>query len=80
MSDTDSDTASSIGEILEDVSEADTTTFKCLFCDEQWSRVPDMFTHCKKEHDFDVEHSIQKLGQGIPFSAPCLIRIYADHV
>ncbi|KAJ4360669.1 Ribosomal protein arginine N-methyltransferase rmt3 [Didymosphaeria variabile] len=65
MSDTDSDTASSVGEILEDVSEADTTTFKCLFCDEQWGRVPDMFVHCNKEHGFDVESTITKLGQDI---------------
>ncbi|KAF1977583.1 S-adenosyl-L-methionine-dependent methyltransferase [Bimuria novae-zelandiae CBS 107.79] len=65
MSDTESDTASSLGDIIEDASEADTTTFKCLFCDEQWSRVPDMLTHCKKEHTFDVEDNIKKLGQDV---------------
>jgi protein arginine N-methyltransferase 3 len=79
MSDTESDTASSVGEILEDVSEADTTTFKCLFCEEQWSRVPDMFTHCNKEHGFDVENTIKKLGQGqsCKYTLP---NLYADHV
>ncbi|KAJ4295134.1 Ribosomal protein arginine N-methyltransferase rmt3 [Kalmusia sp. IMI 367209] len=65
MSDTDSDTASSVGSIVEDASEADTTTFKCLFCDEQWSRVPEMFAHSKSEHSFDVEDTIKKLGQDI---------------
>lgn len=64
MSDTESDYASSVGSIVEDASEADTTTFKCLFCDEQWSRVPEMFAHSKAEHGFDVENTIKKLGQG----------------
>ena len=77
MSDTDSDTASSVGDIIEDASEADTTTFKCLFCSEQWSRVPDMFAHCKKEHEFDTEAAIKKLGQGqyrpIPYPKRMLI-------
>lgn len=79
MSDTESDSASSVGEILEDVSEADTSTFKCLFCDEQWSRVPDMFAHCNKEHGFDVENTIKKLGQGQ--SHLCTLPSWcADHV
>ena len=75
MSDTESDTASSIGSIIEDASEPDTNTFKCLFCEEQWSRVPDMFAHCGSEHGFDVEDTIRKLGQGQPLLAPFLNRI-----
>ena len=79
MSDTDSDTASSIGDIIEDASEADTTTFKCLFCDEQWGRVPEMFAHCKKEHSFDVENTIKKLGQGVSLHRT-MPDSYANHV
>ena len=63
MSDTASDTASSVGDIIEDASEADTTTFKCLFCEEQWGSVPAMFAHCQKSHSFDVEETIKQLGQ-----------------
>lgn len=73
MSDTASETASSIGDIIEDASEADTTTFKCLFCDEQWSRVPDMFTHCKKDHGFDTVESIKQLGKGQFTPVLCLV-------
>ncbi|KAF1957090.1 S-adenosyl-L-methionine-dependent methyltransferase [Byssothecium circinans] len=62
MSDSDSDIASSAGSIIEDPSEPDTTTFKCLFCDEQWSRVSDMTAHCRSDHAFDVEGAIKSLG------------------
>ena len=64
MSDSDSDTASSIGDIIEDASEPDTSSFKCLFCDQQWHRVAEMLVHCQKEHGFDVEAAIRNLGPG----------------
>ena len=64
MSDTDSDTASSIGSIVEDASEPDTTTFKCLFCNQEWSRVTDMSAHCKSDHGFDLNDTIKNLGPG----------------
>ncbi|KAF1937393.1 histone-arginine methyltransferase CARM1 [Clathrospora elynae] len=62
MSDSDSDTVSSVGSIVEDASEPDTTSFKCLFCEQQWSRVPDMSTHCKSDHGFDLTATIKDLG------------------
>lgn len=74
MAYSDSDAASSVGSIREDASEPDTTSFKCLFCDQQWSRVPDMTTHCKAEHDFDLNATIKSLGSGSStISAPFLI-------
>jgi protein arginine N-methyltransferase 3 len=64
MSDSESDTASSVGDIIEEASEPDTTSFKCLFCDQQWSRVSDMLPHTRSEHGFDVESAIKNLGPG----------------
>lgn len=64
MSDSDSDSVSSAGSIIEDVSEPDTTSFKCLFCDQQWGRVPDMAVHSKKEHGFDLNETIKSFGSG----------------
>lgn len=60
----DSDAASSVGSIVEDASEPDTTTFKCLFCEQQWSRVEDMSKHCTIEHNFDLPETIKNLGPG----------------
>ncbi|KAH7083133.1 S-adenosyl-L-methionine-dependent methyltransferase [Paraphoma chrysanthemicola] len=62
MAYSDSDSASSAGSIREDESEPDTTTFKCLFCDQQWSRVPEMSAHCRTEHQFNLTKTIQDLG------------------
>jgi protein arginine N-methyltransferase 3 len=62
MAYSDSDAASSVGSIVEDASEPDTTTFKCLFCEQQWSRVDEMSTHCKSEHSFDLATTIKDLG------------------
>ncbi|KAJ4371210.1 Ribosomal protein arginine N-methyltransferase rmt3 [Neocucurbitaria cava] len=62
MADSDSDTASSVGSIFEDASEPDTTSFKCLFCNQQWSRVSDMGKHCTTEHGFDLIKTVQSLG------------------
>ncbi|PVI05154.1 histone-arginine methyltransferase CARM1 [Periconia macrospinosa] len=62
MSDSDSDVASSAGSIIEDMSEPDTTTFKCLFCEQQFGRISEMTTHCRSEHGFDVEGTIKNLG------------------
>ncbi|KAL6709026.1 Ribosomal protein arginine N-methyltransferase rmt3 [Coniothyrium glycines] len=64
MSETDSDTASSAGSILEDASEPDTTSFKCLFCEQQWQRTTEMISHCRSEHGFDLTATIQALGSG----------------
>jgi protein arginine N-methyltransferase 3 len=64
MAYSDSDAASSVGSIVEDASEPDTTTFKCLFCEQQWSRVSEMSTHCKSEHNFDLPGTIKNLGPG----------------
>ncbi|KAH7384616.1 histone-arginine methyltransferase CARM1 [Pyrenochaeta sp. MPI-SDFR-AT-0127] len=62
MADSGSDTASSVGSIVEDASEPDTTTFKCLFCEQQFSRVTEMATHCKLGHSFDLHENIKSLG------------------
>jgi protein arginine N-methyltransferase 3 len=64
MSYSDSDAASSVGSIREDTSEPDTTTFKCLFCDQQWSGVPEMSAHCQTEHKFDLNETVTSLGSG----------------
>jgi len=64
MAYSDSDAASSVGSIREDASEPDTTSFKCLFCDQDWSRVPEMSAHCKAEHAFDLDETIKNLGPG----------------
>jgi hypothetical protein len=64
MTDSDSDAASSVGSIVEDASEPDTTTFKCLFCEQQWGRVSEMTTHCKSKHSFDLQDTIKNLGSG----------------
>ncbi|KAF1831935.1 S-adenosyl-L-methionine-dependent methyltransferase [Decorospora gaudefroyi] len=62
MSDTDSDTASSIGSIVEDASEPDTTSFKDLFSDRQFSRVADLIAHNKSENGFDLTATIKDFG------------------
>ncbi|CBY00477.1 hypothetical protein LEMA_P016070.1 [Plenodomus lingam JN3] len=62
MADSDSDTASSVGSIVEDASEPDTTSFKCLFCDQQLSSISDLTAHCKSEHSFDLHETIKGLG------------------
>lgn len=64
MADSDSDVASSVGSYFEDMSEPDTTTFKCLFCYQQYGRIAEMTTHCRSEHGFDVEKTIKDLGPG----------------
>lgn len=64
MAYSDSDVASSVGSIVEDASEPDTTTFKCLFCEQQWTRVTEMSTHCNSEHKFDLPNTIKSLGPG----------------
>ncbi|KAF1363168.1 S-adenosyl-L-methionine-dependent methyltransferase [Lizonia empirigonia] len=60
--DSDSDSGSSVGSIVEERSEADETTFKCLFCDQQFVRVPEMSSHCTSEHSFDLDATIKSLG------------------
>jgi protein arginine N-methyltransferase 3 len=60
--DSDSDSGSSVGSIVEERSEADETTFKCLFCDQQFARVPEMSSHCKSEHSFDLNETVKNLG------------------
>lgn len=78
MSDSNSDTASSAGSIFEDASEPDTTSFKCLFCDQEWSRVPDMGKHCKTEHSFDLNETVQNLGPGLSIIHPEVVRALPD--
>jgi uncharacterized C2H2 Zn-finger protein len=51
-----------VGSIVEERSEADETTFKCLFCDKQFARVSDMSTHCTSEHGFDLNATVKSLG------------------
>jgi hypothetical protein len=68
MSNTDSDNASSVGSIHEDASEPDTTSFKDLFSDKEFSRVEDMISHNRTEHNFDLSATIKNLGPGT--SAP----------
>ncbi|KAL5114045.1 Ribosomal protein arginine N-methyltransferase rmt3 [Pleosporales sp. CAS-2024a] len=64
MAYSDSDAGSSVGSIVEEASEPDTTTFKCLFCDQQWSQVIQMSSHCNSEHKFDLPTTIKNLGPG----------------
>lgn len=61
-SDSESDSGSSVGSIVEERSEADETTFKCLFCDQQFARVPTMSSHCTSEHGFDLDETVKNLG------------------
>src|SRR5690242_293966 len=61
-SDSESDSGSSVGSIVEERSEADETTFKCLFCDKQFARVLDMSSHCTSEHSFDLNATVKSLG------------------
>lgn len=63
-SDSDSDSASSAGSIVSERSEADSTTFKCLFCATQFARVPDMAGHCVGAHGFDLDAAVKGLGAG----------------
>jgi protein arginine N-methyltransferase 3 len=65
MSSSNNDAASSVGDIIEERSEPDTTPFKCLFCSSDYVRVPEMFAHCQTEHKFDVEAAIKNLGPGL---------------
>ncbi len=64
-SDSESDLGSSVGSIVEERSEADETTFKCLFCDQQFARVPEMSSHCKSEHSFDLIETVKNLGSSM---------------
>ncbi len=64
MADSDSESASSAGSIHEDMSEPDTTPFKCLFCSQEYTRVPVMSAHCNSDHGFDLTKTIQGLGSG----------------
>jgi protein arginine N-methyltransferase 3 len=76
MSDTESDTASSVGSIVEDASEPDTTSFKDLFSDRQWTRVSDMVEHNKAEIGFDLPATIKGLGSGMATNTHlCLLRL-----
>lgn len=67
-SDSDSDVASSAGSIMEDISEPDTTSFKCLFCESECSSVDEMFTHCESTHKFPIRETIKNIGSrnGLP--------------
>lgn len=65
-SDSESDSGSSVGSIVEERSEADETTFKCLFCDQQFARVPEMSSHCTSEHGFDLNAAVKSLGSSEP--------------
>jgi protein arginine N-methyltransferase 3 len=70
MSDFSSDDdASSVGSIVEDASEPDTTSFKDLFSDRQWTRVSDMVEHNKTENGFDLIATIRGLGPGMVSNA-----------
>ncbi|KAH7135785.1 S-adenosyl-L-methionine-dependent methyltransferase [Dendryphion nanum] len=62
MSDSDSDAASSVGSIIEDASEADISSFKCLFCDREWGNVSEMFSHCETDHKFPIKETIKEIG------------------
>lgn len=65
-SDSESDSGSSVGSIVEERSEADETTFKCLFCDKQFARVSEMSSHCTSEHGFDLNATVKSLGSSEP--------------
>lgn len=69
MSDISDDDASSVGSIVEDASEPDTTSFKDLFSDRQWTRVSDMVEHNKAENGFDLIATIKGLGPGMVYNA-----------
>jgi protein arginine N-methyltransferase 3 len=67
-SDSESDSGSSVGSIVEERSEADETTFKCLFCDKQFARVADMSSHSTSEHGFDLNETVKGLGSSTPLT------------
>jgi hypothetical protein len=69
MSDISDDDASSVGSIVEDASEPDTTSFKDLFSNRQWTRVSDMVEHNKTENGFDLIATIKGLGPGMVSNA-----------
>lgn len=68
--DSDSDVASSAGSIMEDVSEPDSTSFKCLFCDSEFPTVEKTFAHCDGTHKFPIRETIKDIGssKGLPSS------------
>lgn len=78
MSDTDSDTASSVGSIVEDASEPDVTNCECLFCNQEFTSVLSMFEHCETLHEFPIRETIKDVGSstGPPSPLPHL----ANHV
>lgn len=80
MSSSKSDAASSVGDIIEEGSEPDTTPFKCLFCDVDYTSVPEMFSHCQSEHKFNVEAAIKDLGPGSTFLTLATLAAFSDHV
>jgi protein arginine N-methyltransferase 3 len=65
MSDSESDVASSAGSIMEDISEPDVTSFKCLFCDSECPSVDKMFAHCDSEHKFPIRETVKDVGSSI---------------
>ena len=76
-SDSESDSGSSVGSIVEERSEADETTFKCLFCDQQFARVADMSSHCTSEHGFDLNGAVKGLGSSASYYA-FLSKMFTD--
>lgn len=55
---------------MEDVSEPDTTSFKCLFCEQQCSPVNQMFAHVESDHKFPITEKIKAIGSGSTFLLP----------
>ncbi|KAF2274081.1 histone-arginine methyltransferase CARM1 [Westerdykella ornata] len=62
MSDSEVDGTSSAGSIMEDASEPDTTSFKCLFCETEYSAVATMFAHCAGDHKFPIRETVKDIG------------------
>jgi protein arginine N-methyltransferase 3 len=55
---------------MEDVSEPDTTTFKCLFCEQEFQVVGKMFGHVETEHGFPIGEKIRDVGSSTTFALP----------
>jgi protein arginine N-methyltransferase 3 len=70
MSDSDTESVSSAGSIIEDISEPDVTSFKCLFCDEQTSPIDKLFSHVEVDHKFAIRDAIKEIGSSISYRLP----------
>ena len=70
MSESDSETASSAGSIVEDASEPDVSGLQCLFCSGSHNNVDTMFAHVESDHEFAIRDTIRSIGAGTSNYSP----------